>query len=411
MDYLHICEMQSNGLMRTAIIFTGGLGTRMAPVTQILNKSLIPIDGKPTLEKILLQLDQAGIDRILVLTGYLGWQVEYVTKHFSNLSRAKVLTLATPTSFSPAERLLQSSDLWISSSEVVLVYCDNYMNSDEVGRHLNVLKENAVMIHRRNPGNVLINESNSVTYSAQRHNTHSFVELGYWRLTPHKFFQQLLEYGDLQGALTAYTHLERVSASIVQDYTSLSSLERYVQFRARARKTILIDRDGLLVASVKKGEYLNQTKQVRFLEENIDFLKQISSRYKVDYIVATNQAGIERNLITMAEVQEVNQFVAVRLLEIGVPILAFFVCPHHWESNCKCRKPKPGLLYEAISKFLLNPSDCLFIGDTESDVLAGQAAGIQSFLIPEDVGASVRAEIQGQIIDFLESLESDSKSE
>lgn len=408
MDYLHFCEMQSKDLMRTAIIFTGGLGTRMAPVTQTLNKSLIPIDGKPTLEKILLQLDHAGIGKILVLTGYLGWQVEYVTKRVSNLLRAQVLTLATPTNFSPAERLLQSSDLWVSSSEVVLVYCDNYMNSDEVVRHLNTSKENAVMIHLRSPGNILINESNSATYSAQRLNTLSFVELGYWRLTPYKFFRQLFEYRDLQRALTAYTRCEKVSASIVQDYTSLSTLERYVHLRARTRKTVLVDRDGLLVASVKKGEYLNQTKQVRFLEENIDFLKQISSRYKIDYIVATNQAGIERKLITMAEVQEVNQFVAIQLLEIGVPILAFFVCPHHWESNCNCRKPKPGLLYEATSKFLLNPSDCLFIGDTESDVLAGQAAGFQSFLIPEDVGASKRAEIQGQFIDFLESLENDS---
>lgn len=124
--------------------------------------------------------------------------------------------------------------------------------------------------------------------------------------------------------------------------------------------------------------------------------------YSIDFIVVTNQAGVERNLLSQEEVDAINQYISLKLLSIGVPVIAFYVCPHHWDSNCQCRKPKPGLVNRAIHDFSLNPANCLLIGDRESDILAGESAGVKSYLVTDIMNPLQRAEVFKSIIGFFE---------
>jgi D-glycero-D-manno-heptose 1,7-bisphosphate phosphatase len=88
-------------------------------------------------------------------------------------------------------------------------------------------------------------------------------------------------------------------------------------------------------------------------------------------------------------------------LLLGVPILAFYVCPHHWDSQCKCRKPEPGLIKKAIYDFNLKSADCLLIGDRDSDIEAGNSAGVKSFLLSESLLAEDRQNTLERIESFL----------
>ena len=392
--------------MRIAIILTGGLGSRMAPITNTLNKGLIPIDGQPTLVKIISQLDCVEIDKVLVLTGYLDWQIEHIIGSIKGTTKANIVLSNSPIEFSPAQRLLQCSHLWAFASEVVLIYCDNLMNLGDIKKHLNKVNSNAVIVEPRENGNICINESNFVSYFKKRDGSSKFVELGYWRLNPITVLNLLHKYGDLQVALEIYCETENVLASIIKDYRSLSDLNRYARLRIKNRRTILIDRDGILVRSIAKGAYLAQTKQVVFLEDNIEFLSFLSNEFDVDYIVATNQAGVERNLVSKAEVDAINQYIAVNLLGEGIPIIAFYVCPHHWESKCECRKPEPGLLKKAVDDFLLDPAECIFIGDQKSDVSAGMNAGIKTFQIQEHLLRAEKLKVFNEITNVLKIITS-----
>lgn len=380
----------------------------MAPITNTLNKSLIPVEGQPALFRLISQLDSFDIDKVLVLTGYLDWQVEHIVGSITGTTKAEIELSKSPVEFSPAQRLLHCSNLWASASEVVLIYCDNLMNKEDLERHLMQRNKNAVMVQPRKIGNIRIKESNLVSYSKKRSEESNFVELGYWRLNPAALHNLLSRNGDLQIALEMYCETEGVHASIVKDYSSLSNLSRYAKLRTKNRNTILIDRDGILVRSVAKGEYLSETQQVMFLEENVDFFKFLSTEFYVDYIVATNQAGVGRDMISKEEVDNINQFIAVNLLGKGIPIMAFYVCPHHWESKCKCRKPEPGLLRSAIDDFRLDPSKCIFLGDQESDVLAGLKADMKAFQIQEHLLRHERLKVFNEIVNVLENMHSDS---
>ena len=387
--------------MRIALILTGGSGTRLEPITKTLNKGLVPVDGQPALERIVLQLERSGIDRIIVLAGQLSWQVEFfISSRFKN-SMSEIMILATPPQYSPAERLLQASQHWVNSSQIVLIYCDNLFEDELISKHLKEFSNQRVLVQKREPGNIDVLDSGEVTYSVKREEKFKYVELGYWILRPSTFFALLNEERNLPKALEKLTQFEEVHPERVSNYRTLSDLARYADERIKKRKTVFLDRDGILIESIGKGEYVRSLNEVRFLKENLNFLSELSSIYNVDYIVVTNQAGIERKIVTIEEVQEVNRYLASKLLNEGIPILAFYVCPHHWDSNCGCRKPKPGMLLRAINDFKLDPNQCLMIGDRESDVDAGINSGIQPFLFVEKMTSKERAEVYRSVTNFL----------
>ena len=71
-----------------------------------------------------------------------------------------------------------------------------------------------------------------------------------------------------------------------------------------------------------------------------------------------------------------------RLSEYGAHIDAFYFCPHHpdFTGPCHCRKPKPGMIEEAIREFDLDPAQCILFGDKPWDVEAGEHCGIKGVL-------------------------------
>jgi NDP-sugar pyrophosphorylase family protein len=59
-----------------AVILAGGLGTRLRPVTQEIPKPMVRVNGVPYLEHQLRLLAKQGIRSVVLLTGYLGDQIE-----------------------------------------------------------------------------------------------------------------------------------------------------------------------------------------------------------------------------------------------------------------------------------------------------------------------------------------------
>jgi NDP-sugar pyrophosphorylase family protein len=64
--------------MRTAVMLAGGLGSRLAPLTAVIPKPLVPIDREAIAEILLRQLAHFGVQRVIVSIGYLGHLIEAV---------------------------------------------------------------------------------------------------------------------------------------------------------------------------------------------------------------------------------------------------------------------------------------------------------------------------------------------
>ena len=67
----------------------------------------------------------------------------------------------------------------------------------------------------------------------------------------------------------------------------------------------------------------------------------------------------------------------------GASLDRIYYCPHNWDEGCDCRKPKPGLLYQAQHDLSIDLTRCVLFGDDERDVMAGNAARVPSIMVSE----------------------------
>jgi D-glycero-D-manno-heptose 1,7-bisphosphate phosphatase len=83
-------------------------------------------------------------------------------------------------------------------------------------------------------------------------------------------------------------------------------------------------------------------------------------------------------------VKKLNRHLEKILVREGIYISKIYICPHRPDENCRCRKPSPYFFEKAVSEFNLIREKCYTIGDKKSDLEAGAAAGIKSFLLGSD---------------------------
>jgi D-glycero-D-manno-heptose 1,7-bisphosphate phosphatase len=93
-------------------------------------------------------------------------------------------------------------------------------------------------------------------------------------------------------------------------------------------------------------------------------------------LVVTNQPNVSRKKIERSEVLKINNYLQDKLKFDDI-----FICYHDDNDNCKCRKPKPGLLFEASSKWNINLKKSFMIGDRWKDIAAGKLAGCKTILV------------------------------
>jgi HAD superfamily hydrolase (TIGR01662 family) len=158
----------------------------------------------------------------------------------------------------------------------------------------------------------------------------------------------------------------------------LRGLRRYRHVRAESWPgrplAVLFDRDGTLIHDVPYNTDPDRVAPMPTAPEALRLLRDAGLRIGV----VTNQSGIGRGLITPGQAKEVDEQVR-RLLG---PFDAWAVCPHTPEDGCDCRKPRPGLIFQAAAELGMRPEDCVVIGDIGADVAAARAAGSRSVLIP-----------------------------
>jgi D-glycero-D-manno-heptose 1,7-bisphosphate phosphatase len=153
---------------------------------------------------------------------------------------------------------------------------------------------------------------------------------------------------------------------------------------SKRNRAVILDRDGTLNHQVD-GEYILSPKDLKILPGVSERIKAINKAGWLTLIV-TNQQCVGKGLCTNEVIGEVNDSLTKQLAISGARIDAYMWCPHLKEDECYCRKPRPGMFYYLASRYHLDLRECLFIGDSESDMLAARAANIQWFPVTKNKG-------------------------
>ena len=162
-----------------------------------------------------------------------------------------------------------------------------------------------------------------------------------------------------------------------------------------ARPGLVVDRDGTVIEDCG---YVSSTDQMVLLPGVVDALAQ-ARKAGVVVVLATNQAAIGRGIVTEDVVNALHEWLATQ-----VELDAVYVCPHHPDDKCACRKPMPGLLEHAIDELDLDRARTLFVGDKVSDCEAGRAAGIDVTLVRTGHGAAEEAAAVAEGFDVVDDL-------
>lgn len=140
-------------------------------------------------------------------------------------------------------------------------------------------------------------------------------------------------------------------------------------------RAVLFDRDDTLVHN--DPLYNGDPDLVRPIAGARDAVLT-AARHGLVVGVVSNQSGIGRGLLTPQQVDAVN----ARVDALVGPFGTWRYCPHAPDDVCACRKPQPGLVLEAARDLGVAPEEVAVVGDIESDVLAGEAAGGIGVLVP-----------------------------
>ncbi|HVE69582.1 MAG TPA: HAD family hydrolase [Solirubrobacteraceae bacterium] len=156
----------------------------------------------------------------------------------------------------------------------------------------------------------------------------------------------------------------------------------------RGDPAVLLDRDGTIIEDVG---YPRDPEDVRLIDGAADGLARLrESGFRL--VVASNQSGIGRGLITAAEARAVHERVVAERERHGVALDGARSCPHAPDAGCECRKPKPGLLLAAADELGLDLGASFMLGDRLSDVEAGRRAGCRTVLLATDPPAGAQAD-------------------
>jgi D-glycero-D-manno-heptose 1,7-bisphosphate phosphatase len=157
------------------------------------------------------------------------------------------------------------------------------------------------------------------------------------------------------------------------------------------QRAIFVDRDGVI--NENRTDHVKTWSEFVFERGALEGLAKLAA-LQLPVIVITNQGAIGRGMTTIEAVDEIHRRMIIAVQQAGGHIDGVLYCPHHPDDDCSCRKPKPGLLIEAASRWNIDLAQSFLIGDAATDLEAGKAVGCQVALVKTGRGPEQLARLQ-----------------
>lgn len=429
------------------VIMAGGKGTRIASIKSDVPKPMIPICGKPILEWQVENLRNSGLTEITLVIGYLG----YVIKDYFGDGKKFGVNINYFVEESPlgtAGALFRMPEL----TEDFLLLCGDVILDVDFNRFIDFHQKNhawaSLMAHPNGhpyDSSLLVTEiippqvpggnpvdTHRVVRWMNKEDERLFyknrVNAGIEIISPELLKETMKHFAPRHPETPDKIDLDRdvlkpcISSGRIFAYDTpeyikdMGTPDRYYEVekdiqtgKVKARnlknkqKAIFLDRDGTINKYVG---FLTKPEQFELLPGVAEAIKMINkSGYLA--IVATNQPVIARGDCTWEELQQIHNKMESDLGKKGAFLDAIYICPHHkdkgfegekpeYKFDCECRKPKPGLLYQAAKEFNIDLKKSYIIGDSETDIESGRGIVNKGILIERNNGQSM--------LDYVEAI-------
>jgi D,D-heptose 1,7-bisphosphate phosphatase len=415
------------------VIMAGGKGTRIASIANDIPKPMIRIGRKPILEHQIENLKSCGLTDIILVIGHLGSIIKNYFKDGHDFG-VNISYFIEDHPLGTAGALFKMPEL----TDDFLLLCGDVMIDVDFNRFIRFHQEHqawaSLMAHPNGhpyDSSLLVTEtlapqekgglpieSHRVTGWLNKEDERLYyknrVNAGIEIISPTLLVETMKHFTprhpeqpdkiDLdRDVLKPNIKSARIYAYDTPEYIKdMGTPERFYEVEqdlqsgkvsarnlSKKQKAIFLDRDGTI--NVYKG-FLTKAEDFELIPGAAEAIKLINrSGYLV--IVVSNQPVIARGDCTFEELQTIHNRMETLLGKEGAFIDAIYYCPHHpdkgfegehpdYKFDCNCRKPKPGLLLQAAKDWNIDLNKSYMIGDSERDVLAGNAAGCkQSYLI------------------------------
>ena len=388
----------------------GGKGTRITSISSDIPKPMIPIEGKPVLEREIECLKAQGFKDLIITVSHLG---NTIIDYFGDGSKFGVsieyyfeeIPLGNAGALFKIKDKLTDDFLLLNADSIFdidfkkfvkhhfqkggLVTLFTHPNSHPYDSGLIVSNKNGEVVRW------LAKDEERPTWYKNRVNAGLHVinkKLLDIDITTEKvdLDKQLLKPLQGMGKMFIYDSPEYVKDMGTPDryYAVCEDFKKgVVQAKnlKNKQKAIFLDRDGTINKYVG---FLRSITDFELIDGVSEAIKKINSSGYLA-IVVTNQPVIARGEVTFDQLDEIHNKMETLLGNEGAYLDAIYFCPHHphkgyegeipeLKFDCDCRKPKPGMLLKASEDFNIDLSQSWMIGDDVNDVLAGEAAGCRS---------------------------------
>lgn len=398
-----------------AVIMAGGRGTRIEPLGGEVPKPMIPLEGKPVLRYQVECLKRQGISEYIFVTGYLREQIE---DYFGDGSRFGVSVsyvreekpLGTAGALYFLQDMIHEDFLLINGDIIFDIDTDRFCRAHRhfgglatIFVHPNSHPFDSALVVAGRDGLVRewLHKEDKRTWYQNR------VNAGIHMLSP-ELFAYLRKKGLLLEAkpldldrdilkpliadkgLYAYYSPEYVKdMGTPKRYEAVCRDIRQGRVAAknlsRPQKAVFLDRDGTINRYVG---FLRNIDDFELLDKVPEAVRLLNEQGYLA-VVITNQPVIARGEVSETELAEIHRKMETLLGKEGAYVDDIYFCPHHpdagypgerreYKIRCRCRKPEPGLLLRAAEEYHIDLASSWMVGDSDSDMQAGLAAGCRT---------------------------------
>ncbi|MCR4807400.1 MAG: HAD-IIIA family hydrolase [Lachnospiraceae bacterium] len=416
------------------VVLMGGLGTRLKEYTKECPKPLVEVEGRPFFDYSLKLLMHHGFKKFLFLIGY---RAEMIEEYYGDGSSDGISIsycydgkelLGTGGAVRRAYGLLED--------DFVLMYGDSFMDIDYEetlyryfeGRSrgmralMTVLKNG----NRFDKSNVIMDGTEIKLYDKMNMTPEmDYIDYGVCayekRLFTDEYLKKIIDIpteGERNDAGMVNVKFDialiqnklsidkEIAAHIVTKRfyeigspASLNEFRDYVRHRFNEKHpAVFLDRDGVLNEivfndDIEQMDSPQKREEFKAFPQAADAIRKIKEKgYYV--FLATNQPGAAKGKCKLKTLYDINTGFLEELSNKGVDMDGVFMCPHYPKKSehtkeefliktCDCRKPKPGLLLKPKDIYNIDYENSYMIGDSFTDIVAGQAAGVKTIFIGE----------------------------
>jgi len=397
------------------VIMAGGKGTRISSIASDIPKPMIPICGKPILEHQIECLKKNGLTEIILVIGHLG---QYIKDYFDNGGHfgcdISYFTETEPLGTAGALYKLKniSDDFILLNGDIIFDIDFSRMINFHHEKNAHVTLAVHPNSHPFDSAVIFSNNNNQVTSWLNKEDERTWyknqVNAGIHIISTEflKNCPQSKEKIDLDrdmlkpsisgGKIFAYSTPEYIKdmgtperfAQVTSDIENGIVSQKNLSVR---QKCVFLDRDGTIN---KFNDFITKPKDFELIEGAAEAIKKINSLGYLA-IVITNQPVIARGDVDFQTLDLIHMKMETDLGKHGAYIDDLFYCPHHpdkgfsgerveYKIDCDCRKPKPGMIFQAAKKYNIDLSLSYMVGDDMRDVNAGINAGCIPIFLTND---------------------------